>query len=214
LHAHFDYKSSGAFMSFSPSTLSAIQQAGQSLHTAGQAVADAVRAQAERMVATVASQPFNPESDDAYAQFRTVARMAHDLQALEEQLKNLYMTASDMVTPELAVLVALPGRAARQRAAADDANAGAEDAIVKPAKASKTRHTASRGTKPVRLTPNDNKVLQYLQSALQTEIWTALTVKTIAQGAGIPLGSVTISISKVLASGAVQKGAKGMFRLA
>jgi hypothetical protein len=103
-------------MSFSPSTLSAIQQAGQSLHSAGQDVADAVRAQAERMVATVASQPFDPESDDSYAMFRTMARMAHDLQALEEQLKYLYMTAAEMVTPELAVLVALPGPATRRQA--------------------------------------------------------------------------------------------------
>ncbi|HEX5364854.1 MAG TPA: hypothetical protein VFW59_11350, partial [Gallionella sp.] len=90
-------------MSLSASTLSAIHQAGQGLHEAHHAVTQAVQAAAEQMVATVASQPFSPESDRAYAQLRSVARLAHELQAMEEQMKALYTSAAQMVTPETPV---------------------------------------------------------------------------------------------------------------
>ena len=95
-------------MSLSKTTLSSIQQAGQALHKATLVVAGAVRAQAEHMVATVASQPFQAEGEQAFANFKMLARLSQDLLSLEEQLKALYATASELASPEMDVVAALP----------------------------------------------------------------------------------------------------------
>ena len=65
-------------MPISPSTLLALQKAGENLHTAQQAFAREVQSNASRVVGIVASEPFSNEADRAYAQLRAIARMAHD----------------------------------------------------------------------------------------------------------------------------------------
>jgi hypothetical protein len=217
-------------MSLSKTTLSAIQQAGQALHKATVVVAGAVRAQAEHMVATVASQPFQAEGEQAFTNFKMLARLSQDLLSLEEQLKALYATASELASPEMDVVAALPHTPARSRTSAvDDV---AEDVVVKPAStrrakpvskdastlASKapTKPAAGKGkkaAKAVTLTVNDNKVLDYLKSALKPGQPSSLTGAAIAKGAGLPLGSVGVSVKKVLASGAVKKSGRGTYLL-
>ena len=48
----------------------------------------------------MASEPFSNDADRAYGQLRTIARMAHELQAMEEQLKTLYGSAMELAAPE------------------------------------------------------------------------------------------------------------------
>ena len=93
-------------MSISPSTLLALQKAGEGLHTAREAFAQEVQSNAGRVVGIVASEPFSSEADRAYAQLRAVARMAHELQSIEEQLKTMYGGAAEMMQPETPVIVA------------------------------------------------------------------------------------------------------------
>lgn len=206
-------------MSLSKSTLSAIQQAGQSLHRATVVVSAAVREQAEHVVATVASQPFQAEGEQAFANFKMLARLSQDLQSLEEQLRDLYATASELASPEMDVVVALP-RPGRARASAAGANDMAEDAIVKPASVRRAKGKAQKAAKsvksakPVTLTANDNKVLEYVKSVLKAGEWTPLTGAAVAKGADMPLGSVGISLKKVVAFGAVKKKGRGSYQLA
>lgn len=71
--------SHGVFlMTISPSALSAVQQAGQSLYDACQAVAAEMPKQAEYVVSALANQPFNPETDQAYANLRAISRLSHE----------------------------------------------------------------------------------------------------------------------------------------
>lgn len=200
-------------MSLSASTLSAIQQAGQGLHEAHHAVTQAVQATAEQMVATVASQPFSPESDRAYAQLRSVARLAHELQAMEEQMKALYVSAAQMVTPETPVLIALPGHARRSLSRPVETNERAEDAVVKTAPSPKAKPKVAKSDKAPRLSSNDEKVLHFLKTALDRRSWKSLTHATIAQGAGIPLGSVGLALRRMALAGRVREGGKGAYRL-
>lgn len=200
-------------MSLSASTLSAIQQAGQGLHEAHHAVTQAVQATAEQMVATVASQPFSPESDRAYAQLRSVARLAHELQAMEEQMKALYTSAAQMVTPEMPVLIALPGHARRSLSRPVETKEGAEDAVVKTAPSLKAKPKVAKSDKAPRLSSNDEKVMHFLKTALDRRSWKSLTHATIAQGAGIPLGSVGLALRRVALAGRVREGSKGAYRL-
>jgi hypothetical protein len=218
-------------MSLSKTTLSAIQQAGQALHKATVVVAGAVREQAEHMVATVASQPFQAEGEQAFANFKMLAHLSQELLALEEQLKNLYATASDLASPVMDVVAALPRLSARARAAALAENDVAEDAVVKPAsvrsgrRAAKpvvvkataktsTKVPAKKAVKVVALTANDSKVLDYLKTVLKAGEWAELTGASVAKGAGMPLGSVGISLKKVVAFGAVKKRGRGSYQLA
>ena len=237
-------------MSLSKTSLSAIQQAGQALHGATVVVADAVRAQAEHMVATVANQPFQAEGEQAFANFKMLARLSQDLLSLEEQLKNLYATASELASPEMDVVAALPHGSRRLRAATASADDVAEDVVVKSIPTRRIKPTAkstnkattkpaskraaklvtkpitktvaksasipspNKATKPITLTVNDNKVLEFMKSALKPGVSSALTGTAISMGAGLPLGSVGISVKKVLASGAVKKSGRGTYLIA
>jgi hypothetical protein len=209
-------------MSLSPPTLSAIQQAGQTLHAARQAVFAEVQENAQQMVATVANQPFSPESDKAYAQLRTVARLAHELKAMEAQLEVLYTSAVEMMAPETPVLTALPGHPRRSRSLSADASHNAEDteytdavaprsARSAPSSNLKTRKASS--IKPVHTSSNDEKVLGYLKTVLDRRSWKSMTQLTIAGGSGIPLGSVGLALRRLAAAGLLREGSKGFYRL-
>lgn len=208
-------------MSIAPNTLLSLQQAGESLHAARQAFAQEVQQNASRVVGIVASEPFSNDADRAYAQLRTIARMAHELQAMEEQLKTLYGSAMELVAPETPVLVALADRPTRSRARANTSSIeSAEDVVVKPGlqkKPSKNRATskvtAEPSSQPQRLSANDEKVLAYFKDVLDRRSWKTLTQAAIAQGAGIPLGSVSLAIRRVIAARAVREGQKGSYRL-
>lgn len=209
-------------MSISPSTLLALQKAGESLHAARQAFAQEVQSNAGRVVGMVASEPFSAEADRAYAQLRAVARMAHELQSIEEQLKTMYGAAAEMMQPETPVIVALPGHGRRSRAhqgaeSFDDA----QDVLVKPVphrqspKAKPLRKRMKEtASQPQRLSSNDEKVLAHLKKVLDRRSWVTLTQGTIAQGAGIPLGSVGLAMRRLVAAEAVRERGKGSYRLA
>ncbi|GAB2528117.1 hypothetical protein [Simplicispira piscis] len=209
-------------MSIAPSTLLALQQAGESLYAARQAFAQEAQLNANRLVGIVASEPFSNEADRAYAQLRSIARMAHELQALEEQLKTMYGSAAELVAADTPVLVALSDRSSRSRGRANATSVqSAEDVVVKPArqkKALKSRAPVKTATSPAspprRVSANDEKVLAYLKTVLDRRSWKAFSHAAVAQGAGIPLGSVGLAIRRVIALGTVREGQKGSYRLA
>lgn len=208
-------------MSIAPNTLLSLQKAGESLHAARQAFAQEVQQNASRVVGIVASEPFSNDADRAYAQLRTIARMAHELQAMEEQLKTLYGAAMELVAPETPVLVALSVRNARSRARpVAPGSEGAEDVVVKPAKQKQSlrkkaaaKVEAEPSSQALRLSANDQKVLTYFKHALDRRSWKHLTQAVIAEGSGIPLGSVSLAIRRVIAAGGVREGRKGSYRL-
>jgi hypothetical protein len=208
-------------------TLSLLQRAGEALYAAQRAVAQEVQSQAEGVVHAVASTPFSPDADRAYAQLRTVARLSQELQAMDEQLRALYGSAAAMQAPETQVLAALAlnAPAARKaRAGADSSapraahvaqgNALAQDAEVKhPRAAPGPAGRARRLSSAPRLSGNDSKVLGYLQRTLKSEGWTEMTHAAMARGAGIPLGSIGVAVKRLLKAGVLVEGARGHYRL-
>ena len=211
-------------MSLSKTTLTAIQNAGQAMHEATVVVSAAVRDQAEHMVNTIATLPFESHAEQAFANFRGLARLSQDLQTLEEQMRGLYTSATELASPAMDVVAALPHVSSKRTA---EGKATAEDAVVKPA-------TARRSSKPVKkakkaksnaaadkpqsplsghLTPNDSQLMEYLKTALNTTDLTGLTGTTMAKGSGLPLGSIGISIKKLIETGAVIRGGRGTYKL-
>lgn len=197
-------------MSLSQKNLSSVQRAGQAIHDASEAIAATMRAQAESMVASVASQPFGVESEQSIARFKILARLSQGLATVEAQLQELYSMATDLANPASDV-IALPALTKRKTA-----NAAAVDVVAKPAKATKATKVARAkkgGLKNSALTANDSTLLQYLQGVLKAGEWTSHTGAVMAAGSGLPLGSVGVSLKKILASGAVKAGERGMYQL-
>jgi hypothetical protein len=194
-------------MSLSQKNLSSIQKAGQAAHDAAEAILVTVRTQAESMVASMASQPFSAESEQAIVRFKTLSRLSQGLVAIEAQLQELYAVASDLANPASDVIVV---KQIKQR---KNSNALAVDVVEKPAKAIKAAKAKKGGRIAATLTANDSTLLQYLQGVLKAGEWTAQTGAIMAAGAGLPLGSVGVSLKKILASGAVKAGERGMYQL-
>lgn len=193
-------------MSLSPKNLSSIQKAGQAVHGASEAIAATVRTQAESMVASVASQPFGVESEQSIARFKVLARLGQGLVAVEAQLQELYAMAADLANPASDVIIL---SSLSQRKAAS--NAAAVDVVAKPAKAAKKGKKSAR--QAITLTANDNKLLQFLQGALKQGAVTVMTGAAMADGSGLPLGSVGLSLKRILATGAVQLTGRGAYQL-
>ena len=208
-------------MSISPKTLLLLQKAGENLYAARNALAQDVQQHASRVVHMVASEPFGNDAARAYAQLRSIARMAHELQAMEEQLKTLYGSAMELAAAEPPVLVDLSDRSPRARV--QPSALGVEEAQdvqikpVQPKQPLRKKATASVTAEPARprqrLSANDQKVLAYLKQVLDRRSWKPLTQVAIADGAGIPKGSVGLALRRVIDAGMVREGQKGNYRL-
>ena len=177
-------------MSLLASDLSAVQQAGVALHNASQCLTQALRSQAQAMVEQVTTAPAHLEADKIIGALRALAGLHHEVSAMESQLKRVYVDLSGLqLTPKQEA-----NRPPRRR---------------NPVRGEGLR----RKTLAVTLSPNDTKVLTYLRSTLTTSDWTPLTGAVVAAGAGLPKGSVGISITRVVASGAVRRGDGGTYQL-
>jgi hypothetical protein len=191
-------------MSLSQKNLSSIQKAGQAAHGASVAIAATVRSQAESMVSSVASQPFGAESEQAISRFKSLARLSQGLAAVEKELQRLYSIATELANPASDV-ISLPAVAKHEAT-----NAAAVDVVAKPVKA-KAAKKASR--KASALTANDSKLLTYLSSVLKGGASQVLTGSKMAVGAALPLGSVGVSLKKIIASGAIKQVGRGTYAL-
>jgi len=200
-------------------TLTLLQQAGEALYAAQQAMAQEVQTGSVSVVNTVASSPFSAEADRAYAELRNVARLAHELQAMEEQLRGLYQTAATFSRQDVQVLKALSlPRAAR--APSTPAKDPAEDVVARPVSA-KARRKVPKGkapagnatTRPAALSANDAKVLAFIERTLNRDRWTAMSQAAMAQAAGIPKGSIAVAIKRLQQLGHLVEGERGQYRL-
>lgn len=194
-------------MSLSQRNLSSIQRAGQATHDAAESILVTVRTQAESMVASMTSQPFSADSEQAIVRFKTLSRLSQGLVAIEAQLQELYAMASDLANPALDLIVV---NQIKQR---KNSNALTVNVAEKPAKSIKAANAKEGVRKASTLTANDSTLLHYLQGVLKAGEWTAQTGSIMSAGSGLPLGSVGVSLKKILASGAVKAGERGMYQL-
>ena len=196
-------------MSLSPKNLSSIQKAGQAVHDSSVVISAVVRTQAESMVASMSTSPFSSESEQLISRFKTLSKLSQGLSAVEVQLQELYAIAADLANPASDVIL-LPSITKRKAAT----NAAAVDVVSKPSKSAKVLKKAKKGVlKVTALTANDNKLLAYLQGALKSGDATAITGSSLASGSSLPLGSVGVSLKKIIATGAVNQVGRGTYQL-
>lgn len=196
-------------MSLFPNNLSSIQKAGQAVHDSTVDIAAAVRTQAESLVASMANTPFSMESEQMVSRFKKLSKLSQGLVAVEAQLQDLYAMAVELTNPapEVIVLTSITKRKVAT-------NSDAVDVVSKPAKPAKVaKKPRMGGPMSGSLTPNDTKLLGYLQGALKGGDAKMITGSVLAAGSGLPLGSVGVSLKKIIASGAVNQLGRGTYQL-
>jgi hypothetical protein len=193
-------------MSLSPKNLSSVQKAGQAVHDASEAIGATVRTQAESMVASMSTSPFSAESEQAISRFKTLSKLSQGLAAVEAQLQELYVLASDLAS-SVSDVIGLPSTPKRKAVT----NAAAVDVVAKPPKAAKK--VKKGGRQALALTANDSKLLGFLQGALKGGAPTVITGNKMSDGSDIPLGSVGISLKKIIATGALKQVGRGTYQL-
>jgi hypothetical protein len=199
-------------MSPSQKNLSSIQKVGQAVHSASEIFAVSVQEQAQSTVASLTSAPFSPDSVQMIVQFQTLSRLNQSLVAIEAELQQLYAAASERAgtASDVILLNSITRIKSTANAAAVDVVAKPTHAINKGRKAMRSRRNVAA---PARLSANDAKLLAYLRVVLKVGELTTRTCAAMASGSGLPLGSVGISLKKIVASGAVIAAGRGTYQL-
>ena len=217
-------------MSLSHATLSAIQQAGAAVFDADLELKHAVRRYAERVNVAMGSNPYHLGNDAMFENWKVVARLSQTMAGIEDELKKVYQVATDLLADDFAPAGEVPALGAPTRsvepAARRQDDMTATDVVAKTGTQTLMRKTRAAKASPARARParvagqrpalggNATKLLNYMESMLDTEKFTVIGQATIAQATGIPLGSMTAGIKKLLASGRLVAGPTGSFKLA
>jgi hypothetical protein len=206
-------------MSLNKELLATIQKAGAAVFDADAQLKLAVQSYGEHVHAAVGSNPFHLGNDTLFENWKMVARLSKTVAAMEKYLRKVYQMVGDLsyVEPSLptmmpALLAPSPAASAPSEAAfVTDSSLAASDVKIKR----KKRISAAKPG-PVSATPlprNAARLLKHLRYVLKTKGFETINQTAVAKATGIPLGSMTASLKRLLAAGHVQANDSGMFKL-
>lgn len=219
-------------MSLSKSMLDAIQKAGAAVFDADAQLKLAVKAYGERVHAAVGSNPYHLGNDTLFENWKLVARLSQTMAGMEEELRKVYQVATELSDDELSSVTAIhalpaPDVSTPAGVARVDKKAtlAATDVKIKKAKTSKTSKQAAapksaptlpkgNAAKATTLPKNAVILLKHLSAVLTTTGFADLSQTKVAQATGIPLGSMTAAIKRLVAAGHVVAGPAGQYKLA
>lgn len=216
-------------MSIASQTLSKLQLAGSAVHDAVEALQRELEAHSQALMVQVATQPFGQEVDGAYQQLRQVARLVHEMNSPEQQIRSVYLDAVQKEQAEVPVLLALPSSQARKVIKVGSGRSAIEpieDAAVVPttlpeksqarnarlrstAEATKVKQNAAKGPK----LNNTDRLHQTLKKLLGKNA-RPVGHAELASASGLPRGSVGASIKKLIETQRLIVDAQGRFKLA
>jgi hypothetical protein len=228
-------------MCITPTTLSAIQQAGAAIYAARELLAHSVTEHAQRVMGAIKHDPTHRDNEQSLEDWKELTKLAREVEAADLQFRTIYFTAERMVMQEVQVLPALTNQASSSKAEPAMDTPQIQDVIAKPATKKATKAKAKKkvisvsaapnapikataATKVVtakavaastapKLSKNDQKVLGHLQTVLSNKSVTRLTLQSIAIGAGIPNGSSAAAMSRLIKGNKVEVDAQGQYRL-
>lgn len=217
-------------MSLSSTALSAIQSAGAAVFAADAELKNASKEYAGRVNAAMVSNPFGLGNDALFENWKLVARLAQTMAGIEQELKKVYQLAVDLTdddAPAPAAIKALAAPAPITRAPGGDDLTPTDVRVKRRSKAPKPAVRATQARRmPTRRQPaqspaagavlssNPAKLLQHLQQVLNSDTFTEISQTGSAQATGIPLGSMTAAIKKLVELGRIVVGPPGRFKLA
>lgn len=216
-------------MSLSSSALSAIQQAGAAVFTADVELKNAVKEYAGRVNTAMVTNPYHLGNDSMFENWKVVARLSQAMAGIEEELKKVFLVASELTADDGPTANDMPALAAPTRSVEPAVNGQNDtaptDVKVKTKKRASQRKThalkASRGPAKLARAPgsqrepsgNPAKLLQYFERVLNAAEFTMINQSKVALETGIPLGSMTAATKKLLESGRLIAGPSGSFKL-
>lgn len=207
-------------MSLSSAALSAIQQAGVAVSTADTELKNAVKDYAERVNAALVSDPYGLGNDAMFENWKVVARLSQTLAGIEDELRKVFHVAAELTADDRPTVTDAPALAAptgavpqsgkkkslpKNRAAQARTKASAKVRRVKPAPVA-GRQAAPGG--------NAAKLLQHFERILSANEFTVIHQSAISLETGIPLGSMTAALKKLMEAGRIIAGPTGSFKLA
>lgn len=228
-------------MTLSISTLAAIQKVGAAAFHADAKLKSAARDYAERVSAAVTENPDKQGNDALIESWRTVARLSQTLEGIEEELKKVYQIASQLSSedqtgvrdvPALVKPTRSAGKAKKKakrtvtpaavalQSLASQADLSPTDVLAKPKKKAALpkakagqRKAAAAASKTLAPDSNPAKLLRNLEHVLNASEFTSIIQTGVAKETGIPLGSMTAAIKKLVETGWIVTGPNGSLKL-
>jgi hypothetical protein len=193
-------------MSLSSAALAAIQQAGAAVFTADAELKNAVKDYAERVNAALLSNPYGLGNDALFENWKVVARLSQTLAGIEDELQKVYQVAAELTADDRPFVMDAPTLAAPKR----------RPAKSKAQVSAKVRRagTALAAVAPSAPGGNPARLLQYLERILNPDEFTVIHQSAISLEIGIPLGSMTAAIKKLIETGRLIAGPSGSYKLA
>lgn len=192
--------------------VAAIQQAGQALNLAHAKIKDAAQAQAERMQEFMAGSPFGVEGDAMFEDWKALSRLTASLAELEAGCASVYHAANGIGYGSAAGKGAM---GANVRALPHAPKAVIEDVPHRePAEGVEAAPTTvQKPSRPMR--GNAVTVHDWFRTVLNRKSYRKFSHSEIAAEAGIPVGSVGLSVKTLLQRELVLEGKeKGTYKLA
>lgn len=211
-------------MPLSNSTLAAIQRAGAAAFIAEEKLQEEVKAYADRVNAAITENAYSPDNDTLIENWKVAARLQHTLMGIEDELRKVYQIAAQLtaynepVAQDMPALVA-PADAAGKRTGK---RVGATpDVAVKPRKPrkgatapkSKAGKVAASPPSSTALGANPTRLLAYFDRTLNANDFSAVNLTTTARETGLPLGSMSAAVKKLLQTGRILPGPRGSLKL-
>ena len=202
-------------------SLKAIQKAGAAAYEADVELKSATKAYAERVAAAVALNPFNVGNDHLFENWTSLARAAQTMADIETELRKVYSVVSDLLEEEpqaMNAVLALPGPTT---VATSDlpieavvtkrkkrGSASLPLVVVPSGKKAKVKTS-----EPLELKGNLAKLWPFLAKALNGDQFTAVNQSVVSMQSGVPLGSMTSAIRKLVVLGKLEVNPIGHFKL-
>ena len=215
-------------MSLSTSTLSALQKVGAAAFAADEKLKAAVKIYAERVNDAMMTNPYGLGNNTLFETWKVMARLSQTMAGIEEELKKVYLVASELAAddhPDGVQVLSLAAPAPSVVAKTNKRDEAPTDVRVKsrkkpipatPIKAKIKVATATRDANPATplvVTGNALKLMQHLQGVLKANAFTALNQTEVASATGIPMGSMTAALKKLMVGGLLIAGPSGSFQL-
>ena len=176
-------------MSLSSTTLIAIQKAGAAVFTADEMLKLAAKNLADRVNASMTTNPDNLDNDALIESWKTVARLSQAMAGIEAEIKRVFQSASELTSVAPLSVAAAPKRTAKAEVVAPSGK-------VKTSKKATGTTAAAPIPAAIDLTPTD-VVIKSKKQTTKPQASAAVTPKTSKSKKASPSAPVAAAPTKV-----------------
>lgn len=176
-------------MSLSSSTLVAIQKAGSAVFTADEMLKLAAKNLADRVNASMTTNPDNLDNDALIESWKTVARLSQAMAGIEAEIKRVFQSASELTSVAQPSVAATPKRTAKVEVVAPSVK-------VKASKKATGTNAATPIPAAIDLTPTE-VVIKSKKKTTKPQASAAVTPTTAKAKKSSPIAPVAAAPTKV-----------------